>query len=145
MWYKAHYKEAERVRQRPLGTVDKYRIHKKYPLPRTIWDREETIYCFNEKSRLALKDCYRQNRYPTPVCLSRQTGLTLTQVSNWFKNSRQRDRNPTPRTDLLLGATSMDPHVHPDMCVTYYHAKMGWWRNYTIPARSVHTARTTPR
>ena len=82
------------------GAVDKYRIRKKFPLPRTIWDGEETIYCFKEKSRLALKDCYRNNRYPTPdekKALSRQTGLTLTQVSNWFKNRRQRDRNPAPR------------------------------------------------
>ncbi|KAF2358584.1 Homeobox domain [Trinorchestia longiramus] len=100
LWYQAHYQEAKRVRGRDLGAVDKYRIRKKYPLPRTIWDGEETIYCFKEKSRMALKDCYRQNRYPTPdekKTLSRQTGLTLTQVSNWFKNRRQRDRNPAPR------------------------------------------------
>ncbi|KAG7156637.1 Homeobox protein SIX4-like [Homarus americanus] len=100
MWYRAHYKEAEKIRQRPLGAVDKYRIRKKYPLPKTIWDGEETIYCFKEKSRLALKECYKQNRYPTPDekrNLAKQTGLTLTQVSNWFKNRRQRDRNPAPR------------------------------------------------
>ncbi|XP_050686239.1 homeobox protein SIX2-like [Eriocheir sinensis] len=106
MWYRAHYKEAEKIRQRPLGAVDKYRIRKKYPLPKTIWDGEETIYCFKEKSRLALKECYKQNRYPTPDekrNLAKQTGLTLTQVSNWFKNRRQRDRNPAPRPELLLG------------------------------------------
>lgn len=53
-----------------------------------------------EKSRQALKDCYRANRYPTPDekrTLAKRTGLTLTQVSNWFKNRRQRDRS-TPRT-----------------------------------------------
>ncbi|KAL7630168.1 UNVERIFIED_CONTAM: hypothetical protein RMT77_019693 [Armadillidium vulgare] len=99
MWYQAHYKEAETIRQRQLGAVDKYRIRKKYPLPKTIWDGEETIYCFKEKSRMALKECYKQNRYPTPDekrSLAKQTGLTLTQVSNWFKNRRQRDRNPAP-------------------------------------------------
>ncbi|XP_071552799.1 homeobox protein SIX4-like [Panulirus ornatus] len=113
MWYRAHYKEAEKIRQRPLGAVDKYRIRKKYPLPKTIWDGEETIYCFKEKSRLALKECYKQNRYPTPDekrNLAKQTGLTLTQVSNWFKNRRQRDRNPAPRPDLLLGHHG-DPSV----------------------------------
>ena len=80
-----------------LGAVDKYRLRRKYPLPKTIWDGEETIYCFKEKSRAALKDCYRQNRYPTPDekrTLAKKTGLTLTQVSNWFKNRRQRDRTP---------------------------------------------------
>ncbi|CAL4126371.1 unnamed protein product, partial [Meganyctiphanes norvegica] len=98
MWYRAHYKEAEKIRQRPLGAVDKYRIRKKHPLPKTIWDGDETIYCFKEKSRLALKDCYKANRYPTPDekrNLAKQTGLTLTQVSNWFKNRRQRDRSPS--------------------------------------------------
>lgn len=97
MWYKAHYMEAEKIRGRPLGAVDKYRIRRKHPLPKTIWDGEETIYCFKEKSRQALKECYKQNRYPTPDekrALAKKTGLTLTQVSNWFKNRRQRDRTP---------------------------------------------------
>lgn len=100
IWYKGHYMEAQRIRGRALGAVDKYRIRRKFPLPKTIWDGEETIYCFKEKSRQALKDCYRQNRYPTPDekrALAKRTGLTLTQVSNWFKNRRQRDRS-TPRT-----------------------------------------------
>jgi hypothetical protein len=85
------------IRGRPLGAVDKYRLRKKFPLPKTIWDGEETVYCFKERSRNALKECYMQNRYPTPDekrALARQTGLTLTQVSNWFKNRRQRDRTP---------------------------------------------------
>ena len=46
-----------------LGAVDKYRLRKKYPLPKTIWDGEETVYCFKEKSRNALKDCYTRNRF----------------------------------------------------------------------------------
>ncbi|XP_068242619.1 homeobox protein SIX6-like [Palaemon carinicauda] len=142
MWYRAHYKEAEKIRQRPLGAVDKYRIRKKYPLPKTIWDGEETIYCFKEKSRIALKECYKQNRYPTPDekrSLAKQTGLTLTQVSNWFKNRRQRDRNPAPRPDLLLGPHGEGPvmshHFDPtghDMRamyvtkMTYDPTKMGY-------------------
>lgn len=98
LWYKAHYMEAQKIRGRPLGAVDKYRLRRKYPLPKTIWDGEETVYCFKEKSRQALKDCYKANRYPTPDekrSLAKKTGLTLTQVSNWFKNRRQRDRTPT--------------------------------------------------
>ncbi|XP_076055069.1 uncharacterized protein LOC143033472 [Oratosquilla oratoria] len=134
MWYRAHYKEAEKIRQRPLGAVDKYRIRKKYPLPKTIWDGEETVYCFKEKSRLALKECYKQNRYPTPDekrNLAKQTGLTLTQVSNWFKNRRQRDRNPAPRTDLLLGhgdgGSLGGPHLdHGHDMRAMYAAKMSY-------------------
>ncbi|XP_078516467.1 homeobox protein SIX4 isoform X3 [Lissotriton helveticus] len=97
LWYRARYSEAERARGRPLGAVDKYRLRRKFPLPRTIWDGEETVYCFKEKSRAALKDLYRTNRYPSPAdkrSLASLTGLSLTQVSNWFKNRRQRDRTP---------------------------------------------------
>lgn len=95
LWMKAHYIEAEKLRGRPLGAVGKYRIRRKYPLPRTIWDGEETSYCFKEKSRQVLRDWYNANPYPSPREkreLSEATGLTTTQVSNWFKNRRQRDR-----------------------------------------------------
>ncbi|KAM9801641.1 homeobox protein SIX5 [Neosynchiropus ocellatus] len=98
LYLKARYKEAERSRGRSLGAVDKYRLRKKFPLPKTIWDGEETVYCFKEKSRNALKECYKSNRYPTPdekKNLAKLTGLSLTQVSNWFKNRRQRERTPS--------------------------------------------------
>jgi len=112
MWYRAHYKEAEGVRGRALGAVDKYRLRRKFPLPRTIWDGEETVYCFKEKSRNSLKETYKLNRYPTPdekKALAKKTGLTLTQVSNWFKNRRQRDRTPNCRGELgMLGSPGMD-------------------------------------
>ncbi|XP_012137348.1 SIX homeobox 1 protein sine oculis isoform X4 [Megachile rotundata] len=95
LWLKAHYIEAERLRGRPLGAVGKYRVRRKFPLPRTIWDGEETSYCFKEKSRSVLRDWYSTNPYPSPREkreLAESTGLTTTQVSNWFKNRRQRDR-----------------------------------------------------
>lgn len=95
LWLKAHYVEAERLRGRPLGAVGKYRVRRKFPLPRTIWDGEETSYCFKEKSRSVLREWYTQNPYPSPREkreLAETTGLTTTQVSNWFKNRRQRDR-----------------------------------------------------
>ncbi|GAB6031736.1 hypothetical protein CHUAL_009479 [Chamberlinius hualienensis] len=95
LWLKAHYVEAEKLRGRPLGAVGKYRVRRKFPLPRTIWDGEETSYCFKEKSRSILRDWYTHNPYPSPREkreLAEATGLTTTQVSNWFKNRRQRDR-----------------------------------------------------
>ncbi|XP_067286264.1 homeobox protein SIX2b [Pseudorasbora parva] len=95
LWLKAHYIEAEKLRGRPLGAVGKYRVRRKFPLPRTIWDGEETSYCFKEKSRCVLKEWYTHNPYPSPREkreLAEATGLTTTQVSNWFKNRRQRDR-----------------------------------------------------
>uniref|UniRef100_A0A1B0DMV5 Homeobox protein SIX1 N-terminal SD domain-containing protein n=2 Tax=Phlebotomus papatasi TaxID=29031 RepID=A0A1B0DMV5_PHLPP len=82
LWMKAHYVEAEKLRGRPLGAVGKYRVRRKFPLPRTIWDGEETSYCFKEKSRSILRDWYAQNAYPSPRdkrSLSEITGLTTTQ------------------------------------------------------------------
>nr|XP_016851381.1 PREDICTED: homeobox protein SIX1 [Anolis carolinensis] len=95
LWLKAHYVEAEKLRGRPLGAVGKYRVRRKFPLPRSIWDGEETSYCFKEKSRSVLREWYAHNPYPSPREkreLAEATGLTTTQVSNWFKNRRQRDR-----------------------------------------------------
>ncbi|KAL8219833.1 UNVERIFIED_CONTAM: hypothetical protein K2H54_034631 [Gekko kuhli] len=96
LYLRARYREAEVARGRPLGAVDKYRLRKKFPLPATIWDGEETVYCFKRRSRAALRDSYGRSRYPSPEQkrrLARDTGLSLTQVSNWFKNRRQRDRS----------------------------------------------------
>ncbi|XP_041850634.1 SIX homeobox 9 [Melanotaenia boesemani] len=95
LWLRAHYMEAERQRGRPLGAVGKYRVRRKFPLPHTIWDGEETSYCFKEKSRSILRGWYRRQPYPSTREkreLAAATGLTVTQVSNWFKNRRQRDR-----------------------------------------------------
>ena len=92
------------MRGRPLGAVGKYRIRRKFPLPPSIWDGEETSYCFKEKSRSILKDCYRRNPYPSPKekkSLAENTGLTTTQVSNWFKNKRQRDRANEAKEKLV--------------------------------------------
>ncbi|XP_062995829.1 homeobox protein SIX5 [Elgaria multicarinata webbii] len=96
LYLRARYREAEAARGRALGAVDKYRLRKKFPLPSTIWDGEETVYCFKRRSRAALRDSYGRSRYPSPEQkrrLARDTGLSLTQVSNWFKNRRQRDRS----------------------------------------------------
>lgn len=116
MWLEAHYHEAEKLRGRPvnfekrrlfnsfliflefisqLGPVDKYRVRKKFPLPRTIWDGEQKTHCFKERTRSLLREWYLQDPYPNPTKkreLASATGLTPTQVGNWFKNRRQRDR-----------------------------------------------------
>ena len=95
LWLEAHYQEAERLRGRPLGPVDKYRVRKKFPFPRTIWDGEQKTHCFKERTRSLLREWYLQDPYPNPSKkreLASATGLTPTQVGNWFKNRRQRDR-----------------------------------------------------
>nr|XP_032830105.1 homeobox protein SIX2-like isoform X2 [Petromyzon marinus] len=102
LWFRARYLEAERARGRALGAVDKYRVRKRHPPPRTIWDGERTSYCFKERARGALMESYGGARYPSPeqkLQLALATGLTATQVANWFKNRRQRDRAPGPAGD----------------------------------------------
>jgi len=111
LWYKAHYLEVQRLRNRPLGAVDKYRIRRRFPLPRTIWDGEHTIYCFKEKSRNVLKTSYQRNRYPSQEerrRLAELTGLSMVQVSNWFKNRRQRERVPPPKEHYNDTMTVLD-------------------------------------
>ena len=62
VWHEAHYKESEKSRNRKLCAVDKYRLRKKFNLPKTIWDGDEYVYCFKEKSRQTLKNCYLNNK-----------------------------------------------------------------------------------
>lgn len=103
MWLEAHYQEAEKLRGRPLGPVDKYRVRKKFPLPRTIWDGEQKTHCFKERTRGLLREWYLQDPYPNPTKkreLAQATGLTPTQVGNWFKNRRQRDRAAAAKNRL---------------------------------------------
>jgi hypothetical protein len=40
--------------------VDKYRVRKKFPLPRTIWDGEQKTHCFKERTRSLLREWYLQ-------------------------------------------------------------------------------------
>lgn len=110
MWYSAFYEEAQRVKGRQLGAVDKYRIRKKHALPSGIWDGEERVYCFKESSRRLLLQAYEHSKYPSPEEkkeLADKTGLNLTQVSNWFKNRRQRDRQPEE------GSSQRNPSTEP--------------------------------
>lgn len=105
MWLEAHYQEAEKLRGRPLGPVDKYRVRKKFPLPRTIWDGEQKTHCFKERTRSLLREWYLQDPYPNPSKkreLAQATGLTPTQVGNWFKNRRQRDRAAAAKNRLAI-------------------------------------------
>ncbi|OZC07203.1 homeobox domain protein [Onchocerca flexuosa] len=117
LWLKAHYSEAEKIRGRELGAVGKYRIRRKFPLPRTIWDGEETSYCFREKSRYTLKNWYAKNPYPSPKEkkeLAEETHLTVTQVSNWFKNRRQRDRAAENKGSIVSGERKEDSDLSSD-------------------------------
>ncbi|KAH7730721.1 Homeobox protein SIX1 [Aphelenchoides avenae] len=99
LWDEAHYKETSIGRNKfELDAVTRYRVRKKYPYPCTIWDGEGTSYCFKKRDRAILKDAYRKNHMPSQQEkqeLAQRTNLSVTQVSNWFKNQRQRARQQT--------------------------------------------------
>lgn len=85
--------------------MDKYRVRKKFPLPRTIWDGEQKTHCFKERTRSLLREWYLQDPYPNPTKkreLAQATGLSPTQVGNWFKNRRQRDRAAAAKNRYTL-------------------------------------------
>ncbi|OAF65391.1 Homeobox protein SIX6 [Intoshia linei] len=116
LWLESHYLDAERQRGRPLGPVDKYRVRKKYPLPRTVWDGEQRSHCFKERTRSLLRKWYIQDPYPNPRKkneLAKLTGLNPTQVGNWFKNRRQRDRAAASKHRCNV-ANSVTPNNNSD-------------------------------
>ncbi|CAH8456114.1 unnamed protein product [Schistosoma turkestanicum] len=95
LWYQTQYAQIEKSRGHQLNAVAKYRIRKKFPPPKTIWDGDEVTYHFKDKSRNYLVEQFVHNPYPSIVekkLLAKHSGLTTTQVSNWFKNRRQRDK-----------------------------------------------------
>uniref|UniRef100_A0A3B1KK03 Homeobox domain-containing protein n=1 Tax=Astyanax mexicanus TaxID=7994 RepID=A0A3B1KK03_ASTMX len=123
LWFRARYREAESARGRPLGAVDRFRVRRRFPPPRTIWDGERTLYCFRERSRRALRDAFACNRYPSAREkreLAEGTGLSETQVSNWFKNRRQRERRPREQQSRsCLCQKSSHPHSNQELPHTY--------------------------
>ncbi|KAG7492503.1 hypothetical protein MATL_G00015260 [Megalops atlanticus] len=137
MWLEAHYQEAEKLRGRPLGPVDKYRVRKKFPLPSTIWDGEQKSHCFKERTRGLLREWYLQDPYPNPSKkreLARATGLTPTQVGNWFKNRRQRDRAAAAKNST----TQLD-RVGCDLIQSLGHAT--WFRGIATSSGQSHRQR----
>ncbi|XP_063002336.1 homeobox protein SIX6-like [Elgaria multicarinata webbii] len=76
---------------------DRLPARKKLPgLPRdSAQEGEQKANGFKERTRNLLREWYLQDPYPNPSRkrhLAQATGLTPTQVGNWFKNRRQRDR-----------------------------------------------------
>uniref|UniRef100_A0A914HX75 Homeobox domain-containing protein n=1 Tax=Globodera rostochiensis TaxID=31243 RepID=A0A914HX75_GLORO len=96
LWYSAHYEEERQRKHKELVPVDKYRIRKKYPPPKSVWDGDELVYSFRKGDRRVLREYYERNKYPSSEAkheISRRTGLSMIQIANWFKNRRQREKS----------------------------------------------------
>ena len=96
IWQQTTYQRASKQRRgKNLNAVDRYRLRKRYPFPPTIWNGDADRHLFKESSRTTLQEFYDKNPYPTPEEkreLSRQAKLSYSQVSNFFKNRRGRQR-----------------------------------------------------
>uniref|UniRef100_A0A8C2NJG8 SIX homeobox 1 n=1 Tax=Capra hircus TaxID=9925 RepID=A0A8C2NJG8_CAPHI len=140
LWLKAHYVEAEKLRGRPLGAVGKYRVRRKFPLPRTIWDGEETSYCFKEKSRGVLREWYAHNPYPSPREkreLAEAKERENTENNNSSSN-KQNQLSPLEGGKPLMSSSEEEfsPPQSPDQSsVLLLQGNMGHARssNYSLP------------
>ncbi|XP_069064018.1 homeobox protein SIX6-like [Pleurodeles waltl] len=87
-----------------LGALEKLAGRKRAPLEASVpQDQEQKTSCFKERTRNLLREWYLQDPYPNPTRkrhLAQATGLTPTQVGNWFKNRRQRDRAASAKNRL---------------------------------------------
>uniref|UniRef100_A0A8R1E1F7 Homeobox domain-containing protein n=1 Tax=Caenorhabditis japonica TaxID=281687 RepID=A0A8R1E1F7_CAEJA len=131
IWTDAKCKESELKRGKRLTAVERYRLRQKSTFPSTIWDGEQIIYGFKESSRKYLSDFYKTvNRYPSPEekkHISKVTGLKTLQISNWFKNRRQRDKPDTsskgsPHSSSSSPTNDFDPMSTYNMNIFYEYA-----------------------
>ena len=96
LWTETIYRQASAQRRgKVLNAVDRYRLRKRKPFPRTIWNGDQSRHLFKESSRSLLQEFFDKNPYPTPEekrDLTRKSQLSYSQVSNFFKNRRGRQR-----------------------------------------------------
>ena len=99
--------EADAERRRPLQPMEKCRIRKRFPFPNTIWDGVDIVHRIRVSDRICLEESFTRNKYPDEVekrALVEKTELSLTQVNDWFKNHRLREKRQsnaaTRRTEV---------------------------------------------
>lgn len=79
---------------------------------------------FQERTRSLLREWYLQDPYPNPSRkrhLAQATGLTPTQVGNWFKNRRQRDRAASAKNryvkDFSMFVSKREKNMEENMAI----------------------------
>ena len=95
LWLESVYSSHILKTGRSLTPMIRYRLRKRHPYPRTIWNGENTSYNVKQSSRDYLTSYYTLNPYPTAAerrIIARDTGMEYKSVSHWFKNRRSRNK-----------------------------------------------------
>ena len=95
LWWDSVYQNHMFKTQKKLTPMIRYRLRKRHPLPKTIWNGEQTSYNLKQSARDYLIRYYEQNQYPTATerrIIARDTGMEFKSVSHWFKNRRSRNK-----------------------------------------------------
>lgn len=107
LWLEGHYQERKQLKKlnRDLTAVEKHRIRIKNPLPRSIWDGKSHSFYFSEETRKILIKHYSIDPFLSMgrrAVIRQKMGLVDTQIQNWFKNRRQRERLKIRKTTEWL-------------------------------------------
>eukprot|EP00116_Pleurobrachia_bachei_P006326 sb/3466588/ len=123
LWWESVYNNhMVKTSSTKLSSMQKYRLRKRHPLPRTIWDGEATSYNLRVSSREYLLTYYEKNPFPTADerrTIARETGSSYKSVSHWFKNRRNRSKKSSADTTSSTDTTSTSsPPAHTSPVVT---------------------------
>ncbi|XP_078616371.1 uncharacterized protein LOC144884774 [Branchiostoma floridae x Branchiostoma japonicum] len=117
LWDEAHYRQVERSTGKPLTSVGKFRVRKRFPPPLSIAPHGRKMLTLPREAKKELQAWFLDHLdhpYPSRAekyDLAKLTGLTVKQVSTWFQNTRRRlhqrqdtnwDKSPWMDLDITL-------------------------------------------
>ncbi|KAL3074774.1 hypothetical protein niasHS_014219 [Heterodera schachtii] len=92
IWWDAHFFEAKKTLGKSLlSPLERYKVREEHPLPPTIWDGQRKRSFFNENTMALLNEKFAYTKYVAVTErweMAEATGLSETQVKNWFVNRR---------------------------------------------------------
>ncbi|XP_048763613.2 protein sine oculis-like [Ostrea edulis] len=145
VWDQAHYREREAITHRPLNSLMRFRIRKKFPPPRNICPSGERLqHKLPEGAKETLKNWFSRhanNPYPSKLQredLCKATGLTDNQVKTWFSNARrkvkqdsfEKEKAPSKDSTRAVPSESVKPqfYLRPSNAATFENEK--WSRDW---------------
>ncbi|KAL3087821.1 hypothetical protein niasHT_029585 [Heterodera trifolii] len=108
IWWDVHFLETELTQGNswvlsPLSPLEKYKVREEYPLPPSIWEGQKKKGFFKENTMTLLNEQFAESQYlamPDRRMLAEATGLSETQVQNWLKNRRSKERKAWWRAQM---------------------------------------------